>query len=207
MSAPPDINRLRAKPGEPITASKWNALLGFVNRLLSQFRQMNGRGLHVDEQAEGFSLWAEEQTVSFTGAFFVTIGGRAIRVSPGTVNGDVMPTLGGRPLDASDRPEQGVPELPVRGLRPNDELRSWIVLEVALLEGETVLSAQVGTAEIKHAQDLDERPPGVGWLPLAMLEWAEGGVLRRAWQIVYFNQRHHLVTREGRAVHYFHAAA
>jgi hypothetical protein len=207
MNAPPDITRLRAKAGEPITARKWNDLLSFVERLLSQFRQMSGRGLHVDEQAEGFSLWAEDQRVSFTGAFFLTLSAGALRVGKGLVNGDVLPTINGRPVDGSDAPERGVPELSLKGERPNEERRSWVVLEVALEEGQTELSAEVGRAEMKHAPDLTQRPPGVGWLPVAMIEWADDRVARRVWQIVYFNQRHHLVKRDGRAVHFFHAAA
>jgi hypothetical protein len=207
MTAPPDITRLRAKVGEPITVRKWNDLLGFVNRLLSQFRQMNGRGLHVDEQAEGFSLWAEEASVSFTGAFYVTVGGGEIRVAPGTVNGDVVPALAGRPLDGSDNPGRGVPVLKVRGLTPNEAMKSWVVLEVTLGAGETVLTPEVGRAEIKHADDLGARPAGVGWLPLAMLEWADARAVKRVWQVVYFNQRHHFVMKGGRGVHYFHAAS
>lgn len=205
-----NIEPLLVKPGEKVTAAKWNALLRFIRRLLDQFRQMAGRGLHVDEHADGIALWAEAADVSFTGAFAVSLRARAVTVGLGLVNGNLIPTIDGRPCDGSDDAKKGPPQLSLRNATAGAELRTWIVLQATLPEGATEIT---GTEDdeliIVHTDDLAAVPAGSGWEPLAMLEWADAKTPRAVRQIAYFHKRHiaKIDAKTGAVTHFFPAAA
>lgn len=194
MISRPDISKLKAKAGEPVTARKWNALVDFIERLLNALGAMVGRNLHVDEEAGGFHLWAEDFAPRFVGAFYVTLTARGVMVGHGTVNGDLVPRIAGQRIDGSDsRSGTAFPELSLKGAQPNDEMRSWIVLQVTPNAQAQPVAIDPDNEEalvILHTADLSAAPEGSAWLPLAVLEWSDRKTPVRPWQIVYFHQRY-----------------
>jgi hypothetical protein len=119
-------------------------------------------------------------------------GGREVfaRIAVGRVN-LVVPLLGGKPLDATPRPE-----LELRADLLADKRRSWVALAVARGEGEQQGStvARVvhtdrigGKGEPGEAPPADAAVPGEGRHALAMLLGAGAGRVPRVFQIGHFN--------------------
>lgn len=187
----PDLSKLRARAGDPVTERKWNGLLSLIERLLDALRSMQGRGLHVDMDTGGIHLWAESDAVAFRGAFSVSRTGDGIQVGQGTVNGDLIPRISGRRIDGSDSRGE-IPTLRLRDARPNADLRSWIVLQATPTpdsDPPALDPEDTGALVILHTDDLSASPEGTLWQPLAILVWQDESSLRTLHQIVYFHQR------------------
>lgn len=181
--------------------------------------------VRLHRSREGLAVVADLPRPSFAGAFRVRQSGAAsVRVGLGTIE-QIIPTLRGVPLDGKDAKgnDVRVPDLELDE-GPNDELRSWVFLQVRVYpESGLLMGVDAGeddAPQVVHGNDLKARyqngfsrddGEGRGWLPLAMLVWGEDErTVQRVIQNVYFHQRHTwrpATAQQSAAYHFFYPAA
>jgi hypothetical protein len=201
--ASPEIRKLYARPGEVVTARKWNALLGYIESLLNALSNLVGPELLKDEYGTGFFLRAVPPPAqSFIGAFYVNGGTEGLTVGLGLADGKI-PTLQGKLIDGSDANGE-IPTLkPEDG--PNEEMRSWVCLE-AFTDVEGKQLREELPLIITHRNQLNAEA-GQGILPLALLQWSDDARISGVFQVVYFNQQVIIGETKGRVTVRFAAAA
>lgn len=125
MNSVPSIEKLRVKPGDRVSAGRWNALLDWARALLDTLSQMAGPGLRVDRAGDGISLWSEPGAASFTGAFWCSlVGDNRATIGPGSVDG-IVPRVAGKLIFDAEKPAD-VPRLRLEP--PSEGARSFIAL-------------------------------------------------------------------------------
>lgn len=190
-AAPPDLTQLKLKAGDPFSASWWDRATTFLESLLANLDSMVGPGLVKDESGSGFFLRAETSAASFAGSFAVSLSGDEATIGTGTVE-NITPWIGSKKIDdADDQPKLKLSD------GPNDDLRSWACIRVAIdpeAEKLTIDPEDEESLVIIHANDLEEaakQEEGQASviLPIAMFIWSDKSTTSAVHQIVYFNQR------------------
>lgn len=189
-----DLRELYVRPGEPVMPA-WKRLLEWAK----QFRLFAGRGVRLQRTPNGTYVIADIRNNPWNHPFKARLADREATIGFGTVQ-DVVPRIGGERLDGIDEKgrEGEVPTLKIEG-EPNDELRSWIVVEVKVdPESGEIDPEDKEAVVIRHVQELRSPTPEVGRHPLAMLVWAPNGTeIVRSRQITHFHLRHLFVARQG----------
>lgn len=193
------LQEMLVKPGEPVSAAKWNGLLAALRSL----QIVGGREIEIRRTPHGTFVSARPQALPARGAFAVSVSGRVARVDRGLVEG-IEPTIGedpprrigGDPL----RPQDGVPSL---ALPKPTAPEGWMYLRCSLDEG----SWRISKAEVVFLSEPPKPEPWVAFKLLAILrrEALEGWQL--ALQAVHFNLGHYAYGRRtgGRARHLWFA--
>lgn len=189
-----NLRDLHVRPGEPVLPA-WKRLLEWAK----QFRLFAGRGVRLQRTPNGTYVIADLKSNPWNHPFKVRLAEREATVGFGTVQ-DVVPRIDGKRLDGIDEKgrEGEVPLLKIEG-EPNDELRSWIVVEVKVdpKSGE-IDPGNEEAVVIRHVRELRASTPDVGRHPLAMLIWAPNGTeIVRSRHITHFHLRHLFVARQG----------
>lgn len=187
------IEQLKVAPGDVVTAKLWNGMLELCRELVRSFGLVKkGAGIRIHSYPQGINIVADAQPASFVGRFSVRTSGLRCAVGPGRVNG-ITPNIGSTPIDGMTGKEQG--EIPTLDLSdgPNSDLRSWVVIRVAVdpaAERPGLDKEDPDALQIQHTSDLDQDlPPGVALRVVAMLVWRDQSTLSRVHQALYFDQR------------------
>jgi hypothetical protein len=177
------LEELRARPGESI-AQKVRLIFRYLEQQVAAFQKMTGPGLLRDVTADGFYFRAiPQEAPGFKGAFQVQESGDGgFRVGFGLID-EKEPTIFGVKVSDASNPSKAFDGGAGEGLR------SWVCVEARFKDG--VPDAKE-PYPVTHRPSLeldiyDDEMTGV--LPLAMVQWREGGGIERIWQIVYFDQR------------------
>lgn len=189
-----DLRDLYVRPGEPVMPA-WQRLLEWAK----QFRLFAGRGVRLTRTPNGTYVVADLKANPWNHPFKVRLAEREATVGFGTVEG-IVPRIGSKTIDGLDASgkETEPPKLPIAG-EPNDDLRSWVVVEVKVApDGEEIDPEDSEAVTIRHVRELKPDDPRVGRHPLAMLIWASNGTtILRARQITHFNLSHLYVVDRG----------
>ncbi len=190
---------LRKRPGQPVLAEDFNALLDWVQRV----EVRGGPGLRVSRTAAGTFITVVPSPLAVGGGVFevqVTAGpggGQAVRVGRGLVEG-IEPVIDGVPLGADPAPllELPRPEAAEGYVYLQGELESpgWRLRRVVVAFRTTPPAAE----------------PWRAWKLVAILRRAgqgEGARWEKALQAVHFNMGHYAYGRRptGRARHLWFA--
>lgn len=186
-----------ARPGEPIRP-KLRALATFV---LAQGRLTTGAGIRRHESSNGTALVADLRPDAFTGFFSCRLKDqKKIIVGQGFINGSIVPTINGQPIDGIDDGKQrAIPELTISG-PPDENLRSYICVRASPLDpsSTSVNNGQppstfsydiIHTADgslLDGKADSDQR----GHHAIAMLVWSDATTIQRVVRVSYFNLDH-----------------
>lgn len=189
-----NLRDLYVRPGEPVLPA-WKRLLEWAK----QFRLFAGRGVRLQRTPNGTYVIADLKSNPWNHPFKVRLADREAAIGFGTVQ-DVVPRIAGKRLDGIDeKGREG--EVPILKIEegPNDELRSWIVVEVRVDPESGEIDAEDEEALIiRHVDELRSSTPEVGRHPLAMLVWAPNGTeIIRTRQITHFHLRHLFVAQQG----------
>jgi len=189
-----DLRDLIVRPGEPVLPA-WERLLDWAK----QFRLHAGHGVRLNRTPNGTYIIADLPSPSWNHPFQVRLAEREVTVAFGTVNG-LVPRIGGRTIDGLDENgrETEPPRLRIEG-GPNEDLRSWIVIDVRTGgESGELDPSDPEAVVIRHARALRPDDKTIGRHPLAMLLWAANGRrLVRSRQITHFSLGHHYRAGDG----------
>lgn len=181
-----------ATPGEPIRPK----LAALAKHISSMGGVQSGRGIRKHVYKYGTSMVSDPATSAFVGAFAVRMSGDAVTVGHGTVD-DVVPKIDGDPIDGINAEgEQGsIPSLVIED-GPNEQLRSWVCVEVLYDEAKKGIAEDDESLIITHRNDLPVKQEAAATgdplriiKPLAMLVWQTDSVVSRVRQITFFDQR------------------
>lgn len=188
------LRDLYVRPGEPVMPA-WSRLLEWSK----QFRLFAGRGVRLQRTPNGTYVIADLKANPWNHPFKVRFSDREATIGFGTVQ-DVVPRIEGKRLDGmDDKGREGeTPTLRLTG-EPNEELRSWIVVEVQVDPKSGEIDPENEEAvTIRHVRELRASTAEVGRHPLAMLVWAPNrATIVRARQITHFHLRHLFVPQQG----------
>lgn len=189
-----DLRDLYVRPGEPVMPA-WKRLLEWAR----QFRLFAGRGVRLTRTPNGTYVVADLKSNPWNHPFKVRLANREATIGFGTVEG-LVPRIGTKTIDGLDASgkETEPPKLQLTG-EPNEDLRSWVVVEVKVAaEGGEIDPGDSEAVTIRHVRELGPEDPTIGRHPLAMLIWASNGTtILRARQITHFHLSHLYVVDRG----------
>ena len=188
------LRDLYVRPGEPVMPA-WKRLLEWSK----QFRLFAGRGVRLQRTPNGTYVIADLKANPWNHPFKVRLADREATIGFGTVQ-DVVPRIEGKRLDGmDDKGREGEPPTLRLTGEPNDELRSWIVVEVKVDPKSGEIDPENEEAvTIRHVRELRSSTPDIGRHPLAVLIWAPNRTtIVRARQITHFHLRHLFVAQQG----------
>jgi hypothetical protein len=188
-----DLRDLYVRPGEPVMPA-WKRLLEWAK----QFRLFAGRGVRLQRTPNGTYVIADLKANPWNHPFKVRLADREATVGFGTVQ-DMVPRIEGKRLDGTDgKGREGEPPVMRLTGEPNEELRSWIVVEVKVDPKSGEIDPEDEEAVVvRHVRELRSSTPEIGRHPLAMLGWSPNRTtIVRARQITHFHLRHLFVPQQ-----------
>lgn len=192
-----------------------------ANRMARQLRSrsnlQSGNGIRVHHSVEGSVVIAERRGGAFRGSFGIRLaGGLRFSCEFGAVGG-IVPQIQGVSLDGKNgRGDKAAVPVVQMESGPNEQMRSWACLQVALdPASRSMIEQGQDMPTIVHRNDVHihfkngywvNSEDNLGCYPLAMFVWRNETSVEMAHQIVFFNQRHFFRPASGsgmRGGHYF----
>lgn len=203
-----DIDELRVRVGDPITARLWNAMLDLCAGLHKSYRDISGgKGVRLHRYPDGINIVADTGGANFVGAFAVRqAGALAVTVGAGMLN-TIIPKIDGVPIDGVvDGRQRGIPPLKVE--MPGADMRSFVCLRVVTDDAQRIVDAPDAVTVVhRTTMPAADEPAEVGLHVIAMLQWSDRTTFR-VWQVLYHHQQHIAIKeRSGGVRHFFTAAA
>jgi hypothetical protein len=189
-----DLRELYVRPGQPVLPA-WRRLLEWAK----QFRLFAGRGVRLQRTPNGTYVVADIRSNPWNHPFKVRLMDREATIGFGTVQ-DVVPHIDGKRLDGTDdKGREGEPPVLRLTGEPDNELRSWIIVEAKVdPESGEIDPEDEEAVVVRHVRELRSSTPELGRHPLAMLVWSPNrSSIVRVRQITHFHLRHLFVPQQG----------
>lgn len=202
-----DIDALRVRAGDPITAAIWNALLDLCSGLAKSYGDVSaGKGVRLHRYPHGINIVADTGTATFAGAFTVRAAGLKVTIGTGTLNA-VVPTIRAAPIDGLvDGKQQTIPTLDVS--YPGETKRSFVCLRVKV-DAAQLIADEPDAITVVHRASMPaaDEPAEIGLHVVAVLQWSNTKAFSIR-QVLYHDQQHVAVmSKTGTLRHFFSAAA
>lgn len=181
---------------QPPVAKKGESVLVWANKLVTwalSFRIFAGAGVRLTVTPGGTWINAVSDHV-WQHPFRVTVEGTTVRIRPGTVEGKVPFIVGKSRIDGTDAEgrlvEGGPPVLSISGSPVTDGVTVIRLVVVANVYADLDLDVAIKFfVEMVAATDEAYQNAGYGVIPLAILHWSAGSVVRVD-QVVHHNLGH-----------------
>ena len=180
------ISEILAKPGDS-KRQKFNALIAWLQAFIRERQiQSHDSRVRLIQTSSGVSVIAEDSAVAESWSWQISItANMEATIGLGTLNA-LVPTIDGVRLDAATPPQLLITE------GPNEQLRSWIAIQVKVNPDTHQIDPAVeDSVTIIHTNDLAKaRQQGDGIRPLAMLIWRDSQTIQEAHQIARLDLQH-----------------
>jgi hypothetical protein len=203
------IEDLYVKPGDPITAKLWNALLDWDK----ESSVMAGPNVRLQRMQRGICVVAEAPSSNWNHPWRCSLTGFEVKLTAGTVN-TLVPRINGVRIDGRDERGKTVTVPPLKIVSgPGVDLESWVCVQVKVTASSSAMDEKDKDAlTIVHVPDLDPRmieggspdKSGLGLHPLAQILWKDKATPERLFQITHSNLTHRFITaRDGQPSRHF----
>lgn len=164
------LEDLRVKPGDPVQPFVENLL-----RILPEVFKPHttSEAVRFIQESDGVNVVVDLESTPYIPPFHVTLTQGQAAVREGVVNGDMVPTLKGVPLNGmKDGKQVKVPLLKLTGVSPNDQGWTWVAVRASLAEGAIAIDPRNPDAfTIVHVNDLSD----TSLQELALIKWSPDG--------------------------------
>lgn len=163
-----------------------------LQRAETAARVQLGRNVRRRQTPAGIALTVDNRAALWPHPFKCSLVGKEVQVSAGLV-GEIMPTISGRKIDGTDAGGEdtgSIPRVKITG-SPDEGLRSWICIEVTVLEDTGGIDLEnPEPVIITHRTSLAADSEFTGIHPLAQIKWSDVRSPSQIFQVVHHNLQH-----------------